>query len=308
MNTCEFENLKTICILCGDTKICHHEKNEPIYKYSYNCEHNKRKYDCRECNGSSFCEHNKRKYNCRECDGSAFCKHNKYKQTCFDCGGSQTCNHGKQKQSCRECGGSAFCKHGKYKQSCFECGGSALCKTPLCETRGNPKYENYCVYCFINTFPEKEISRNYKTKELAVADYVKSTFEKFTWVNDKKVQDGCSRYRPDLLLDMATHIIIIEVDENKHTNYDCSCENKRLMSLSKDLQHRPIILIRFNPDSYKNEKGRLIKSCWKPNRFGILKISKQTEWEERLNSLKNQIEYWIENQSEKTLEIIELFY
>lgn len=237
------------------------KKNEPIYKYSYNCEHNKRKYSCRECNDS------------------------------------------------------AFCKHGKYKQTCFDCGGSALCKTPLCETRGNPKYEKYCVYCFINTFPEKEISRNYKTKELAVADYVKAIFQNYTWVNDKKVQDGCSRYRPDLLLDMATHIIIIEVDENKHTNYDCSCENKRLMSLSNDLQYRPIILIRFNPDSYKNEKGRLIKSCWKPNRscwkpnrFGILKISKQTEWEERLNSLKNQIEYWIENSSEKILEIIELFY
>jgi hypothetical protein len=290
MNNCEYEILKTICILCGDTKKCNHEKIQPIYNYN--------------------CEHNKRKYNCRECNGSSFCIHNIFKSTCKDCHGSRICKHNKQKSTCRDCDGSAFCKHAKYKQLCSECGGSALCKTQLCETRGNPKYENYCVYCYINLFPDKKLSKNYKTKEIAVADFLKDTFLNYTWICDRKIQDGCSRYRPDLLLDMATHIIIIEIDENKHTSYDCSCENKRLMSLSQDLQHRPIVLIRFNPDSYKNEKGRLIKSCWKPDRFGILKISKskQNEWEERLDCLKNLIKYWIENPTEKCLEIVELFY
>ena len=290
MNNCEYEILKTICILCGDTKKCNHEKIQPVYNYN--------------------CEHNKRKYNCRECSGSSFCIHNIFKSTCKDCHGSRICKHNKQKSTCRDCDGSAFCKHDKYKQLCSECGGSALCKTKLCETRGNPKYENYCVYCYINLFPDKKLSKNYKTKEIAVANFLKDIFLNYTWICDRKIQDGCSRYRPDLLLDMATHIIIIEIDENKHTSYDCSCENKRLMSLSQDLQHRPIVLIRFNPDSYKNEKGRLIKSCWKPNRFGILKISKskQNEWEERLDCLKNQIKYWIENPTEKYLEIVELFY
>ena len=92
--------------------------------------------------------------------------------------------------------------------------------------------------------------RNYKTKEKYVVDQIKQTFTNFTWVADKKVQDGCSRRRPDLLLDMGSHIIIVEIDENKHTDYDCSCENKRLMELSQDLQHRPIVFIRFNPDNY----------------------------------------------------------
>jgi hypothetical protein len=292
MNKCDYEILKTICVLCGESNNCNHEKIKPTYKYNYTC------------------EHNKRKYNCRECGGSVFCVHNIIKSTCKDCHGSQICKHNRQKSTCRDCGGSVFCKHGKYKQLCSECGGSALCKTPLCETRGNPKYEKYCVYCYVNLFPDKKLSRNYKTKEIAVADFVRENFSKYTWRHDKKVQDGCSRYRPDLLLDMATHILIIEIDEKKHTSYDCSCENKRLMSLSQDLQHRPIVLIRFNPDSYKNEKGRLIKSCWKADRFGILKISKlkKIEWEERLNCLKNQIEYWSQNKTDKILEIVELFY
>ena len=67
---------------------------------------------------------------------------------------------------------------------------------------------------------------------------------------------------------MATHVIIIEVDENKHNSYDCICENKRLMQLSKDIGHRPIVFIRFNPDKYVDSEGNTIKSCWRLNKSG----------------------------------------
>jgi len=129
-------------------------------------------------------------------------------------------------------------------------------------------------------------------------------------VTDKKVADGCSRRRPDLLLDMGSHIIIVEIDEHKHTAYDCSCEHKRLMEISQDLQHRPIVFIRFNPDEYTTLEGVLIKSCWKVNQFGVLQIakSKRREWEERIGTLQSQIQYWVDHPSEKTVEIIELFY
>ena len=36
--------------------------------------------------------------------------------------------------------------------------------------------------------------------------------------------------------------------------------------------------------------------------------TKQKEWEDRIETLKQQIQYWIDNQTEKTIEIIELFY
>jgi hypothetical protein len=117
--------------------------------------------------------------------------------------------------------------------------------------------------CYVNN-PEnhgKPLMRNYKTKETDVVNKLTETYPNFTWVADKKIQDGCSLRRPDLLLDLGEQIIIVEVDENKHNNYDCSCENKRLMELSKDLYHKPIVFIRFNPDSYKNQNGRTIKSC-----------------------------------------------
>jgi hypothetical protein len=36
--------------------------------------------------------------------------------------------------------------------------------------------------------------------------------------------------------------------------------------------------------------------------------TKQPEWDERIETLKQQIQYWIDNPTEKTIEIIELFY
>jgi hypothetical protein len=166
--------------------------------------------------------------------------------------------------------------------------------------------------CFVNN-PEnrdKPAMRNYKTKEKAVVDRITQLFPNFSWVTDKRVSDGCSLRRPDLLVDLGTHVIIVEIDENKHTDYDCSCENRRLMEISQDLNHRSIVFIRFNPDDYMNNDGVNVKSCWKLNKLGVIQISKtkQREWEERILSLEQQIKYWTENMPTKTIEIIELFY
>ena len=310
---CEHGKKEYNCKECGGSQICEHGKKKNVCVEcggSAICEHDKIKTYCKECGGSAICEHGKLKQYCKECSPKSFCEHDKIKNLCKECGGSGICEHGKQKQSCKECGGSSFCKHGKYKAYCKECGGSALCKSTWCETIGNPKYDYYCVYCYINLFPNKPVSVNYKTKEKNVVDKIIELFPQFTWVTDKKVKDGCWRRRPDLLLDMGSHIIIVEVDEHKHAEYDCSCEHKRLMELSQDVGHRPIIFIRFNPDAYTNQEGELIKSCWKLNHFGVMQIAKkkEKEWNERIQTLTQQIQYWIDNPTEKTIETVELFY
>ncbi len=310
---CKHGQRKPRCKECGGSSICKHDRRKFDCKEcggSQVCEHGKIKSVCKECGGSSICHHEKQKRNCKECGGSAYCKHGKNKIICKECGGSGICEHGKQKRICKECGGSLICEHGKQKTRCKTCGGSSLCKTELCETRGILKYNGYCLPCCIQVCPEIEVSRNYKTKETNVVDRIKETFPNFTWVEDKRVQDGCSLRRPDLLLDMGSHIIIVEVDENQHSDYDCSCENKRLMQISQDVGHRPIVFIRFNPDAYTNQEGVLVKSCWKLNKIGVMTImkTKEREWEERIENLKTQIQYWIDNPTEKTVEIIQLFY
>ena len=190
---------------------------------------------------------------------------------------------------------------------------SKTCKTTLCDIHVSDKYNGYCLNCFIHLFPDEPNSHNYKTKEKATSEYILEQFpiDKYTWVIDKKIQDGCSRKRPDLLLDLGYQVIIVEVDENQHTDYDCSCENKRIMELSQDLGYRPIVFIRFNPDDYE-KNGINITSCWGQNKKGIcvVKKSKKDEWIERLDVLEQHIKYWInpENTTNKTQSKIFLLF
>jgi hypothetical protein len=183
------------------------------------------------------------------------------------------------------------------------------CKSNWCSTRIQEKYDGYCLFCYMNLFPEKPVSRNYKTKEYSVVEYVKSKYPTLTWIADKIIRGGCSKRRPDLLLDLEHQIVIVEVDENKHADYDCSCENKRIMELSQDLGHRPIVFIRFNPDDYE-KNGTNITSCWGQDKKGIcvVKKTKKDEWMQRLHALEEQINYWIINRTDKTIETIQLFY
>ena len=185
------------------------------------------------------------------------------------------------------------------------------CKSSWCSTQVAEKYDGYCLFCYMNLFPDKPVSHNYKTKEYAVVEYVKTKFPNFQWIADKIVNGGCSKRRPDLLLDLGYQIIIVEIDENQHTEYDCSCENKRIMELSQDLGHRPIVFIRFNPDDY-DKNGTNITSCWGHNNKGLctVKKSKKSEWDQRLTALEEQISYWITpaNTTNKTIETVQLFY
>lgn len=83
------------------------------------------------------------------------------------------------------------------------------------------------------------------------------------------------------------------------------------MEISQDVGHKPIVFLRFNPDSYIDKEGNKVSSCWKVNRTtGLLLIDKkkEKEWKERLNTLIEEIKYWVENKTEKTLEIVQLYY
>ena len=329
---CKHNKQKSNCIECGGSAYCLHKKfkrNCKECKSPAFCIHDKRKSICIECNGSELCIHKKFKANCRicnietecenkilrykcdKCRGSAICIHAKRKAECKSCKGSQICKHDKVKKFCSECDGSSICKHKKQKPYCKECGGSALCITPFCETVKLKKYRNHCFRCFVLKYPDEPNSKNYKTKEMKVVDFIKKTYPEKTIISDKRIEDGCSKRRPDLFLDLGNQIIIIEIDENQHMDYDCSCENKRLMEISKDVDHRPIVFIRFNPDAYNDKEGNKVTSCWSyNNHMGLVTIkkSKEKEWNFRLDCLKQQIDYWIENKTEKTIEIIQLFF
>ena len=308
----ESENL--IAETVGGKAFCEHGKNKYICKECHGssiCDHGRRRSICKECDGVAICEHGRIKYSCKECDGISICDHGNRKQYCKECEGISICDHGKYKEKCKECEGSSFCVHGKCKQYCNECGGSSLC-TNCKDVKGSSKYDGHCLRCFIYLFPDIPVYRNYKTKETAVKDFILEKFSNLNWIPDKRVYDGCSKRRPDILLDLGYQVIIIEVDEDKHNAYECSCENKRIMEISQDVGHRPIVFLRFNPDSYVNMDGEKIGSCWGTLKTGIdtVKKEKKEEWEIRLDCLKSQIKYWInpKNKTNKMIETVQLYY
>ena len=312
---CEHGRQKSQCKDCGGAGICEHGKRKSQCKDcggSGICEHNRQKSQCKECGGASICKHNRQKSQCKECGGASICEHNRRKSTCKHCGGAGICEHNRRKAECKDCGGSSFCEHGRQKSRCKDCGGSALCKNDWCDTIASQKYEGYCMPCFIRNplNANKPAHRNYKTKEKAVGLAIKQRFPDATWNLDKRIQDGCSARRPDVLMDLGYHVIMVEVDEYQHKNYDCSCENKRLMQLAQDIGHRHMIVIRFNPDAYETTHGEKIPSCWKLNKKGVVDIPSEQKknWDARIETLLKRIQYWIDNQSEKQIHIEELFY
>jgi hypothetical protein len=63
------------------------------------------------------------------------------------------------------------------------------CNTPLCGIQiKNNKYNGYCVRCYINIYPDKPISVNYRTKERNVFDFIKDTYPDLRLVFNNRIQ------------------------------------------------------------------------------------------------------------------------
>jgi hypothetical protein len=188
---------------------------------------------------------------------------------------------------------------------------SKRCGTKGCTTHAsNPRYEGLCLLCCIHYRPDIEVLRNYKTKETAVVEHVLAQHPEHFWATDKKVDGGCSRRRPDMVVDLFTHIVIVEVDENKHVGYNPMCDHRRVMELSQDFAHRPVVFIRFNPDAYVREDGIRVPSCWAHLQTGVMTLKKDTleNWADRLDTLSQAVAHWTANIPKRTIEMAELFY
>ena len=216
---------------------------------------------------------------------------------------NKKCPHDREKSKCKECGGSSICPHDKIKTRCRICDPQihpgnwcSNCKYVLII---NSNYKPYCFNCFCVLNPDIEIKRQFKLKEHYLNDALKEEYKNINLVFDQKVDDGCSLRRPDVRIECYTHSIIIECDENKHQGY--SCENKRTMQLFQDLGNRPIVFLRFNPDSYKRN-NKIIEGCFNKNKINEL------EWNKRINKLKKYINFYLTTIPTKEIEIEELFY
>ena len=171
----------------------------------------------------------------------------------------------------------------------------------------NNKYDGYCTRCFVYTFPDATISRNYRIKEKHFTDFVKQKFPDLNITYDRRIQNGCSLKRPDIFIDCGTHVIIGECDENGH-RYTL-CETKRMMELFVDAGSLRMVMLRLNPDGFVKKNNQKISSCFKVcKKTGILIVADKKKWRNRLDVFCDRLRYYVNNIPEKEITIEHLFY
>jgi len=183
------------------------------------------------------------------------------------------------------------------------------CLNESCDTIVHTaKYEGYCRPCFGDMFPDRPVVRKHKIKELAVTNFLKRAFPSVPWTCNRVI--GVSRRMPDMLCDLGEQVLIVEVDENQHATYSKTDENKRMMELSGDVGHRPVVFIRFNPDDYVDADGVKHTSCFAINKQGVMTVKKckLIEWEQRLSTLRGTVEHWMRQRTPNPVEVVSLFF
>jgi hypothetical protein len=167
------------------------------------------------------------------------------------------------------------------------------------------KYDYLCSGCYYYTNPNSILTKNHKSKENQIISDLNNELNNII-IQDRIISNGCSKRRPDGLIKLNDYNIIIEIDENQHSDY--SCENKRLMEIFKDLGNSPLTIIRFNPDAYKLDNKKIKSPFGITKSDGKLKIINQKEYNIRLNKLIEIVKKNLNTIPDKELNIITLFY
>ena len=172
---------------------------------------------------------------------------------------------------------------------------------------GQPKYDGYCVRCFISKFPNDARATNAKAylhaKELTVREFLKEAFPQYRWVFDRTCAVG-ELVRPDARTAVGKRrVLIVEIDEHSHNTYVCANERERERIFKKHAPRGAIVhVVRFNPDEYDDPvTGKKIPSCFTYSKeLGVASVpdSRKRNWEFRLSKLQSTIQEIIDFQHE----------
>ena len=124
------------------------------------------------------------------------------------------------------------------------------------------KRKHLCSTCYrldkdsdpdaLEKFNKKEKAIRISIQEHPLIQSISNVDQLITY--DKAVGGGC-RSRPDILIKLSTHNVIVEIDENQHNRECYSDDDARIIEIQYALESKPLIVIRFNPDQYKTESG-----------------------------------------------------
>jgi hypothetical protein len=108
----------------------------------------------------------------------------------------------------------------------------------------------------------EEYVRNLLAEQIDIKTYVIQTWE------DEIIDSTCTKRRPDFVYHCGTFVVIVEVDEGQHKSYtNCGQtpeekkkgENRRMVEISQIFQGIPVVWIRYNPDTFKDNMNKTAK-------------------------------------------------
>lgn len=142
--------------------------------------------------------------------------------------------------------------------------------------------EGLCCYCL----PTSTVKQ--KTKEMTVVNFLSE--RKFEFTHNKSVGYVCGNYRPDIRIDAGTHIVIVEIDEDQHKQYDSGCETARMFNICQ-AEGMKCVFLRYNPDTFRVE-GKI----------------RRVLGDTRLKTLEKHLRKCIETIPKKELTVYRLYY
>jgi hypothetical protein len=168
-------------------------------------------------------------------------------------------------------------EHDMFSKPCISCGLDSIIDE-----------EGKCYYCN-NANGLKYLH----SKELKVKDSLDAYGLAYDQ-HDKVINCGkFGRERPDFLFRCKTHSLIVEVDENQHSDRPCQCEQIRMVNLSQSLC-MPLVIIRYNPDPYKKD--------------GETKRGEHENHNKRMAVLANIVDKYLKTPPEAFLTVTYLFF
>ena len=135
------------------------------------------------------------------------------------------------------------------ERKCTKCGSIDIIINGLCV--------NICGLTEIH----KELKKHQKIKEKRVVIVVTAGYRKPTEYNVRVNRDcgGVNSEEKEIGFDNKTHIVFLEVDENRHKSYCELGEINRMKNIYMNEGGIPIVFIRYNPDNFKDENNKTIK-------------------------------------------------
>jgi len=123
-------------------------------------------------------------------------------------------------------------------------------------------------------------------KEQAIKAFLDKEADLCDYVHDVPIQDGCSKQRPDFVFRRAFNTIILEVDEEQHRYYNCSCESSRMKNIYHSNGESNMTFIRYNPDEYKPAYGSVLAQSKRHDLLKKILIEECNAPEDRSHGIK----------------------